>query len=322
MRGDLTARRRELAASLTKYRTATGWTPEQFARRLGWPVEKCALVEDGGWVPTELDVLAFLTECGLPAATRRAVLDLLDGDTGGWVRPHGDGLPEAAPGVLLQHKLASTIICYDPAEIPVMFQDIDYVSEDLRRRFGPRQDIDRHEDARGEYRSLLHDKREIVAYLHESVLRSVQVSKPTRWRLHSDLTEAIDEDRAEVRIIPAAAEPGLRMPTFTLLRFHGHDPLVCHPCETVTVLLEGEHTSAYQSFADQLDEIALSTAESRALVVELAGGQEALDLPPAEAVEDLVAEDYPWDPELMTEAVAALHEKRAAAAAVADRDVG
>lgn len=51
MKHRTTARSRELAARLKDYRTGTGWNQEQFAQRLGWPIEKCAQIETGNWSP-------------------------------------------------------------------------------------------------------------------------------------------------------------------------------------------------------------------------------------------------------------------------------
>jgi len=258
-------------------------------------------------------VTLFLAECGVPVAERGGLLDLVDGDRHGcWVRPHGDRLPEAAPGVLFQHQTASTIICYHPSEIPVILQSGEYANEDLLYRFGSDDEVVRHEFVRGHYHSILSDdtSRDVVCFLHETVLRSVPLDNSTRWSLYYDLTCIIESKRAEVRIIPADREAALRVPVFSLLRTPGRPPLVCRPCETVTLILEGDHTNAYEPSVALLDDLALSNLESRDLIVEIAGGQEAIATPPAEIVEELAQDGETWEPWFITEAITAVQEAK------------
>jgi len=311
------ARARELAARLTTYRDKTGWSQQQFAQRLNWPTQKCVQIETGQWSPSELDVAMYLAECGVPPLDRAALLELVDGDRHGcWVRPHGDRLPDAAPGVLFQHQTAEQITCYHPTEIPVILQDNGYINEDLRHRFGTDEAIARHEFPRCEYRWILHSDTppEVTCFLHESVLRAVPFDEDDRWELYNDLTVYIESKQTEVRIIPADREDALRVPEFSLLRSAGRSPVVCRPCETVTLILEGDHIAAYEPYVALLDELALSTLESRDLIVEIAGGQEAIAFPPTSTIEDLARDGEVWEPGFITEAMAAVQAKREAEA--------
>jgi transcriptional regulator with XRE-family HTH domain len=317
-----TARARELAARLRAYRGKTGWNTEQFAARLGWTADKCARIETGDRPPSHLDTTLFLAECGVPVAERGAVLELTEGDRYGcWVRPHGAGLPEDAPGVLFQYQAAREIVCYDPNGVPAVVQNTDYIEEDLRHRFRAETEdaiekaIRRHQSTRIDLWGLLNpDTRpDAVCFLNETTLRSLPLGPVTLWHLYLDLTIKIESGMAQIRIIPADRQPAVSAGGFALLRFAAHPPVVCRPCETVTLFLEGEHVAAYERIAAELDETALSSLASRDLIVQIAGGQDAIATPPPQVVADLAQDGETFEPWFTTEAMAAVQAKQAAA---------
>lgn len=276
-----TAPGRQLGARIQEYRTKRQWPVEQLAARLGWSAHKLVRAELGERMLSALDVAVLLTECGATRAERDAALDLLNGHSaaGCWARPHEDLLPEAVPSVLFLHQQATALTCYDPRGIPGVLKSSPYIEAELRERFPDNTEemISRHWGAQQEHGylpwKLGHPP---VCYLNERALRSITVHEDDRLSQFQHLAGLIQDQRAQLRVIPAEREHAVPVGGFTLLRFAEADPVVCVPTATATLILEGVHVPVYERVVADLDALALSTSLSADLIVGLAGGLDAV----------------------------------------------
>jgi len=203
----------------------------------------------------------------VPAAERAEILALArDADdedpeterVGCWVRPHL-GMPgEAARSVLFAHTTATTITGYHPGGLPIILRTKELLAETGLA------------EAWRRYRSLLNNVTGpgLLFYLRETGLRALDAPADVREAQFIQLAMLAGQERVRLRIVPAGRDPGLG--GFTLLRFpEPSGPAVTVPCDTVTLILEGQHFPVYQRQLEILDRIALAAADSQTLIMKL-----------------------------------------------------
>jgi transcriptional regulator with XRE-family HTH domain len=128
MPGTPPVRRRLLGAALREYRESLGFNLDEAARILGCDRSKVSRVETGerGIRAGELEEL--LTEYGVPAAEREALLAVAHrGRESGWWLDYRDVLPAAAQDYVIMEIAATEIACYEATQVPDLLQTPGYM---------------------------------------------------------------------------------------------------------------------------------------------------------------------------------------------------
>ena len=268
-------RGRQLAARLREVVDESGISGIDAAAVLGLAQSTISRLLTGRREPNAVKVAMLLGLCRVPAVDHADILDLLGPDDPGgwWVRPHGDGSPEEVSSVRFGYATAATIECWSPGGLPALVQTSEFIDADLPGHGLDEQGRARWVRARREHQALLfrRDGPTLVAYLDERVLSSLPVPEEVRQGQFIRLAMLIGQGRLHVRIVPADRDSARLGAGFSLLRFAGFVPVVCVPGETVTLLLEHDrHRAAYERQLATLNRIALSTEDSKRIILALA----------------------------------------------------
>nr|WP_169515789.1 helix-turn-helix transcriptional regulator [Amycolatopsis nigrescens] len=94
-KSESSVRSRELGAELVRIRERAGLTGDALAKILHWSPSKVSRIESGKPGTHEVDVAIYAASCGLKYGELEELLAMArEADTGYWIRPHEDRLPE------------------------------------------------------------------------------------------------------------------------------------------------------------------------------------------------------------------------------------
>lgn len=121
-------RRRLLGAALREYRESTGFTLDEAARILECDRSKISRIETGERGIRAKELQELLTEYGVPAVEREALLAVAHrGRESGWWLDYRDVLPPAAQDYVIVEIAATEILCYEASQVPDLLQTQDYI---------------------------------------------------------------------------------------------------------------------------------------------------------------------------------------------------
>ncbi|HWC79107.1 MAG TPA: Scr1 family TA system antitoxin-like transcriptional regulator [Pseudonocardiaceae bacterium] len=276
-------RGRQLGQRIRAVRQAAGLSGPRAARALGISVAQLSRMESGHRGCTLLNVALLLGLCRVSSVDRAEILALCRRSTeaeedrgyGCWVRPHLGGPSEGVSAVAFAYETANSVVCCEPAGLPVLLQTGEFLEADLANRG---VDPARWLPPRRRHRSVLFAERgpDVVCFLHEATLRSLPVDEPVRQSQLIHLSMLIGQERLAVRIVPVERDRALMGGAFAVLRFGEFEPVVCVPCETVTLMLEQKRNlAAYEQRLRVLDRISLSERDSAAMIMSIIGRSES-----------------------------------------------
>ncbi len=127
MTGTPPVRRRLLGAALRRYREGLGFNLEQAALILECDRSKISRVETGQRGIRAKELRELLTEYGVPAAERQALLAIAhSGRADGWWLGYRDVLTPAAQDYVSMESAATEILAYEPNQVPDLLQTTGY----------------------------------------------------------------------------------------------------------------------------------------------------------------------------------------------------
>jgi transcriptional regulator with XRE-family HTH domain len=272
----LSVRARRLATELKQLREGVGLSVEQAAAQLGWSYSKLNRFELGRQIPPPAAVAQILNLYGVPGGRRDSLIQLArDANERGWWEDLG-----VFPGSYVGLEDASSVIrTWEPLLIPGLVQTEDYARAVIETSIDDltAADVEKRVMARIARQTLLSRRSapEFHALIGEAALRQ-QVGGEAVMREQLRKLEAVARRRPNVviRIVPfaAAAHVGLEG-AFTHLEFpEPIDPPVSY-FEDVSgekYVESAEGNRRIRLAYDRISDVALTSEESAALIVDLA----------------------------------------------------
>ncbi|MEV7419653.1 helix-turn-helix transcriptional regulator [Streptomyces sp. NPDC089919] len=167
-----------LGRRLRDMRKPTGLTARALAARAGWSESKASRIENGRTPPSDQDLLAYVTICGVPQEYEdlRATAHGIDEMYVEWKRLQRAGLKHAQEAHVPLYARTSRFRVYEPGVIPGLLQTADYATAIMHRIVTFRQipdDVEAAVTVRMLRQRYLHDAhRHFAIVLEESALRS------------------------------------------------------------------------------------------------------------------------------------------------------
>jgi transcriptional regulator with XRE-family HTH domain len=273
-------RRRQLMTELKRLREATGLTQEEVAGQLDWHPTKIMRIETGRTAPHPNDVRVML---GLYGVSDPGVLSGLlklakDARQRGWWYSYKDVLLSRFELFLGLESEADTIRDFELAMIPGLLQTDEYARELIRglMAYDPAE-IERRVELRMARQKILtrEDAPQLWAILDEAAVRRVVGGKAIMKAQLLHLANCAEQARVTLQVLPytAGPHPGQAGPFIILGFAEPTEPEVVY-METVGGNLyvdKPEEVRLFTTVFDQLRAVALSPAQSRAMLQALAG---------------------------------------------------
>lgn len=273
-------RRRQLMTELKRLREATGLTQEEVAGQLDWHPTKIMRIETGRTAPHPNDVRVML---GLYGVSDPEVLSGLlklakDARQRGWWYSYKDVLLSRFELFLGLESEADTIRDFELTMIPGLLQTDDYARELIRGLMAyDAAEIERRIELRMARQKILtrEDAPQLWAILDEAAVHRVVGGKAIMKAQLLHLANCAEQARVTLQVLPytAGPHPGQAGPFIILGFADPTEPEVVY-METVGGNLyvdKPEEVRLFSTVFDQLRAVALSPAQSRAMLQALAG---------------------------------------------------
>jgi len=270
-------RRRRLAAELHRLRAAACLTLEEVAGQLECSSAKISRIENGQVAVRIQDARELLDLYEVDEPEREPLLQMVRQARGkGWWSDYGDVLDESGQVLLSLEDEASSILVYETNFVTPLLQARQYAWELISARTDlPLERVERMVDLRMARQQTLDraDAPKLTAVLDEAVLRRT-VSTPEVMRMQCErLIEAADRPGISLRVLlfGSGANQATGFP-FQIFEFVDDDPQLVY-VELLTrgqVLESAEEIGRYRAAFNQVHERALSPAQTRGFLSELA----------------------------------------------------
>jgi len=273
-------RRRQLMTELKRLREATGLTQEEVAGQLDWHPTKIMRIETGRTAPHPNDVRVMLDVYGLTDAD--AVVGLVklakDARQRGWWYSYKDVLLSRFELFLGLESEADSIRDFELSMIPGLLQTDDYARELIRGLMAfDAAEIERRVELRMARQQILdrEDAPHLWAIVDEAAVHRVVGGKAIMKAQLLHLANSAEHGRTTIQVLPFSAgpHPGQTGPFIILGFAEPTEPEVVY-METVGGNLyvdKPEEVRLFTTAFDQLRAVALSPAQSRAMLQALAG---------------------------------------------------
>ncbi len=265
---------------LKRLREATGLTQEEVAGQLDWHPTKIMRIETGRTAPHPNDVRVML---GLYGVSDPEVLSGLlklakDARQRGWWYSYKDVLLSRFELFLGLESEADTIRDFELTMIPGLLQTDDYARELIRGLMAyDAAEIERRIELRMARQKILtrEDAPQLWAILDEAAVHRVVGGKAIMKAQLLHLANCAEQARVTLQVLPytAGPHPGQAGPFIILGFADPTEPEVVY-METVGGNLyvdKPEEVRLFSTVFDQLRAVALSPAQSRAMLQALAG---------------------------------------------------
>jgi hypothetical protein len=271
-----TARRRELGRELRAVRERAKLSGHDLERMLGWPHSKISRGENGLREVSEVDTALVLGRCGVTAAERERLLKIARQEHDDyWVRQHFSRLDDPIRSLVVQERMASTILSYEPLAIPGLLQVEPYARAQFRSDGKVAEDrIDVLVRARMDRQVLLDRRRppRCTFFVHERALRSIVGGERVMHEQLLQLVLASSLRHCSVRVVPESAVDHRTLgDSCMIMDFAEHPAMAYTETYTASIFVE-ERTAveAYYALFSRLDRDALKGGESREWLARLA----------------------------------------------------
>jgi transcriptional regulator with XRE-family HTH domain len=275
-----TVRRRQLGAELKRLRETAGLTANQFASRIGWSASKVSRVETGRVSVRPVDVRSALTTLAVSADEADALVALaLQSREKGWWQRYSDVFPEWFNTYLGLESAASIVQVYSGELVPGLLQTEAYARAVLAAHPTPDtpDEIDRQVALRLGRQARLTDETNplrLHTVINEAALRRPAGDPAAMRAQYAAIVAAAALPTVTVQVLPfAAGMHGANDGPFAVLEFPEPDEprIACVDYLVGSVYLETlKDVGRYRLLFSRLCEAALPSAESVALVAELA----------------------------------------------------
>jgi len=234
--------RRALGRRLAELRTEAGLTKRALAARLGWHESKCSRFESGTRPPSERDLRAWTTACGVPGEAEDLITAArgIEGMYIEWRKLERTGLKRAQESVLPLWERTQRFRIYSPWLIPGPVQTAPYVTAlltSLRDRRGLVDDVQAAVRVRMEKQKIVHGSHTFAILLEESALRyRIGGAEVLSGQLRH-LLDAMSLPAVSIGIIPETADRSALWPV---------EGFFLYDDDTVNVELVSAHLTVVQ----------------------------------------------------------------------------
>jgi transcriptional regulator with XRE-family HTH domain len=275
-----TVRRRQLMAELKRLRETTRLTQDDVASRLDWHPTKVMRIETGRTAPHPNDVRVMLGLYGVTDSGAVSGLIKLakDARQRGWWYSYRDVLLNRYEFFIGLESEATTIRDFGLAMITGLLQTEDYARALIRGLLSlDAAEIERRVEVRMTRQQLLAkpDRPELWAILDEAAVRRVVGGRAIMRAQLLHLAASSEQGQTTIQVLPfgAGPHPGQAGPFIVLGFAEPAEPEVVY-METVGGNLyvdKPEEVGLYTTAFDQLRAVALSPAQTRDMLLALAG---------------------------------------------------
>jgi transcriptional regulator with XRE-family HTH domain len=275
-----TVRRRQLMTELKRLRETTGLTQEDVASQLDWHPTKVMRIETGRTSPHPNDVRVMLGLYGVSDQDVLAGLIRLakDARQRGWWYTYRDVLLSRFEFFIGLESEADAIRDFELAMIPGLLQTEDYARALIRGLMTyDAEEIERRVEVKMTRQQLLgrDDRPQLWAIMDEAAVRRVVGGRAIMRAQLLHLANTAELGPTTIQVLPfgAGPHPGQTGPFIILGFAEPTEPEVVY-METVGGNLyvdKPEEVRLYATVFDQLRAVALSPAQSRAMLQALAG---------------------------------------------------
>jgi len=267
-----TGRARELGANLRYHRERAEWSEKQAAEFLEVSQGQLCRIELGYRNVSEINVARCLAMYGVRGEEFAEVMALATEVSDHYrIQAHNDRLPDELRTLIHHESTASSIEWYEPTWIPGLLQTEDYaralfqwaglVPEDgIEPRVQARMDRQRSYQSAARY------------FIHQSALNPPMIGADVMHDQLMKLMFAANREDCEIHIVPSVTVPnGAFGGAFTLLNFAAFPSIVyVENIRTSEFLEDPADLAVYRAIVNRLASIALSSAESREVLVAMA----------------------------------------------------
>lgn len=274
-----TGRRRELGSDLRHLRETRGYTGTDMAGRLHWSLTMLSRAETGKRVMSTIEVANYTAVCGVTGDEQKELLALAEEPDQYRMKPHPGKVPDAVRTLTFYESTASRIDSFEPIYIPGITQTPEYARA-LFEDGGivPAADIEACVQARIARREVLtrYDPALCTLYVHENALRAMVGSSQVMAEQMLHLLFVGDRPQCSLRVIrTSAGGRGLASGSFHIFHYPEDPPVVYVQHETTCEFLEnGQDLLTYRAVLNRVAGVALDEAQSREMIVSLAGDYE------------------------------------------------
>lgn len=269
-----TVKSRELGEGLRRVLAAAGLSGKEVADQLGWTPPDVSKMLNGRRAIRETQVALLLGICKVRGAEQKRLLALCrEANRPGWYQQHGSHLPLQLRTLLDHEDKATAISAFAANLLPGALQTADYARAVISRIVNvPADEVEERVAARVARSAIFTRRVGFTYFVHEFVLRlPVGGAEVMSDQLHHLLRLSV-RPSIDLRVVPAAA--GAHAGTagsFIWMEFAEIKPVVYLESETTASFLEEEaETGAYRRILTSLAETALTEAQSRDFIGNLA----------------------------------------------------
>ena len=267
-----TGRARELGANLRYHRERAEWSEKQAAEFLEISQGQLCRIELGHRSVSETNVIRALTMYGVRGDELAEVMALASEVNDQYrIQAHHGRLPDELRTLAHLESTASHIESYEPTWLPGLLQTDGYARALFRwaglipeEGIGPRVQarMDRQQNHRATVRY----------FIHESALTPPMISAEVMHDQLMKLMFAANLEDREIRIVPSANAPnGVFGGPFNILNYRQFPSVVyVENIRTSEFLEDPADLAAYQAIVNRLASLALSSAESKEVLVAMA----------------------------------------------------
>ncbi|WP_199442282.1 helix-turn-helix domain-containing protein [Umezawaea beigongshangensis] len=275
---DSTAFGRELGDELRRLRVGmAGLDAARMAEQVGWDLSKLSMVEQGRHRASELDLLVFLSRCGLSHCEIDRFVSRYRHACAPYLHQAGcEQLPADLRALVLAETGAAVITSFDAVAVPCLLQTPEY-SEALISGLGltGRTEVAPAVRALTERQAIMrtHLGPECTFFVHENVLRlrvgddRIMEDQILRLVFHAA------SPRCAVRVVPSSrGAVGAFAASCSLMQYEQETPVACVKSDLVrTLTSDAKVIARCRLVFERLDEFALDDEGSRNLLIDWVG---------------------------------------------------
>lgn len=290
IRESTTACGRELGRALRGHRERAGIRAWELARRVGWNATRISRVEAGRAPVSEVDVVHYLTHCGVELAEITALLALCRqaGHPGYWLAPHSPWLPDRLRSLIFHESTADQVVGYEAEVLPGLVQTEDYIRALLAAQGRVGEAATPWVRARLQRQVVLRRAARFVFFLHERVLRTRVGDAGVMAGQLLALEGVADRPNVQVRVVPDTG--GARSAlggSFLYLKYAEGRPLVFLDAAPGGFFLEEPgFVAPYRELVGDIGRVALGAGESRELLAIMASEVDPVEDAPDDELAD------------------------------------
>lgn len=269
-------RTRALAGALRQARTAEKLTVREIGNRIGISHSVISYWENGKRTPRLEDVASYLTAVGVTGDKREHILSLArDVSKSDWLPVGIPGIAQQLDGVLECERDAQAITEWCIGTVPGLLQTSDYARAIIGREVPEAEAKVRLRISRRDALARRNPTR-LTALLSEMALQQVIGGQEVMIDQMHYLLKMAELDTVELRVVQVGEgwHPGLAGP-FVIYDF-ASAPSIVHleHHRNGAFLYDAEDVGAYQDAADRVRRVAMSPAQSCALIADVVNRME------------------------------------------------